>query len=72
MGINYSDGLLRYDFISGKYPPQLSGNNGNIVLRFTGDDCKNDKDYSLSVIMQCDYSESDTIPVLFPFVSIQV
>ncbi|XP_063987798.1 cation-independent mannose-6-phosphate receptor isoform X2 [Diachasmimorpha longicaudata] len=51
----------------GTYPPTVLAENGSIAFHFSGDPCMDGKRYTLRVIMQCDYSESDEKPYLFPY-----
>ncbi|XP_011158228.2 cation-independent mannose-6-phosphate receptor isoform X2 [Solenopsis invicta] len=50
----------------GRYPPVLDNSQGRILFNFTGDSCPFGSNYTVTVIMLCDYdSENNSYPELF-------
>ncbi|XP_011863304.1 PREDICTED: cation-independent mannose-6-phosphate receptor [Vollenhovia emeryi] len=50
----------------GRFPPKLDSNNGKILFNFTGDSCPFGTNYTMKIIMYCDYeAENNSHPELF-------
>ncbi|KYN03799.1 Cation-independent mannose-6-phosphate receptor [Cyphomyrmex costatus] len=51
----------------GRFPPKLDNEQGRILFNFTGDNCLRGINYTVTVIMHCDYAaETNSYPELFP------
>lgn len=49
----------------GKFPAKVDMKDGRILFVFTGDNCKNDTNYTVKIIMKCDYEvQGDSKPQL--------
>ncbi|XP_018059825.1 PREDICTED: cation-independent mannose-6-phosphate receptor [Atta colombica] len=50
----------------GRFPPKLDNEYGRTLFNFTGDDCLHGTNYTVTVIMHCDYNaETNSYPELF-------
>ncbi|XP_071630310.1 cation-independent mannose-6-phosphate receptor-like isoform X1 [Temnothorax longispinosus] len=50
----------------GRFPPGVDNKNGRILFNFTGDSCLHGTNYTMKIIMYCDYDvESNSYPELF-------
>lgn len=55
---------------TGRFPPDLDDKNGRILFNFIGDNCPFGANYTVKVIMYCDYDiENNSYPELFSHVS---
>lgn len=54
----------------GKWFPKIDYRNGRILFNFTGDSCVPGTNYTVKIIMHCDYNvENNSYPELFSHVS---
>lgn len=53
--MNFTQLIFSFMFL-GKSEPELSWNDGRLAMKYTGERCNNSTNYTLQLILQCDYS----------------
>ncbi|XP_011135989.1 cation-independent mannose-6-phosphate receptor isoform X2 [Harpegnathos saltator] len=52
----------------GRFPPQVVNDTGRILFNYTGDICLSSSNYTVLILMKCDYSAKDNLsPELFSY-----